>query len=87
MTANRAGGNISLIDRRDGKLLGQIPIGMNPEFVRVRGHFAFVTYEPSAEGGPPPKPGSEAAKKEGQSTRKKTASRLRSRWSICIGAR
>lgn len=61
VTANRGGGNLSVIDRESGKLLRQIEIGQNPEFVRVRGNQAFVTFEPAAVGGPPPKPGSPEA--------------------------
>lgn len=63
ITANREAGNISVIERETGKLLKQIAIGENPEFVRVRGDQAFVTFEPESEGGPPPKPGSEEEKK------------------------
>ncbi|HUF19740.1 MAG TPA: cytochrome D1 domain-containing protein [Burkholderiales bacterium] len=59
VTANRDGGNISVMDRVTGKVLKYIPIGENPEFVRTRGHYAFVSFEPASEGGPPPKPGSE----------------------------
>jgi YVTN family beta-propeller protein len=62
VTANGEAGNISVIDRASGKLLKQIPIGKNPEFVRVRGDYAFVSFEPAAVGGPPPKPGSAEAK-------------------------
>lgn len=61
ITANRSDGNISVIDRTTGKLLKNIVIGKNPEFVRTRGHFAFVSFEPSSTGGPPPKPGSPEA--------------------------
>lgn len=64
ITANRDEGNISLIERETGKLAGQIAIGKNPEFVRVRGGFAFVSFEPTSEGGPPPKPGSPEAIQE-----------------------
>ena len=63
ITANKDDGNISLIDTASGQLLGQVAIGQNPEFVRVHGDKAYVTYEPSSKGGPPPKPG-EAAKEE-----------------------
>jgi DNA-binding beta-propeller fold protein YncE len=63
VTANREAGNISVIERQTGKLLRQIAIGENPEFVRVRGNQAFVTFEPESEGGPPPKPGSEEERK------------------------
>jgi YVTN family beta-propeller protein len=61
ITANRDQGNISLIERETGKLAGQIEIGKNPEFVRVRGNYAFVSFEPTSDGGPPPKPGSPEA--------------------------
>lgn len=62
VTANGEDGDISVIDRVSGKLLRRIPIGKNPEFVRIRGDYAFVSFEPAAVGGPPPKPGSEEAK-------------------------
>jgi YVTN family beta-propeller protein len=42
--------------------LKRVPIGKNPEFVRIRGNRAFVSFEPASQGGPPPKPGSEEAK-------------------------
>src|SRR5262245_62064260 len=63
VTANGEAGNLSVIDRATGKVVRHIPIGKNPEFVRVRGDIAFVSFEPAAVGGPPPKPGSEEAKK------------------------
>ena len=62
VTANGEAGNLSVIDRVTGKVLSHIPIGKNPEFVRVRGDYAFVSFEPAAVGGPPPKPGSAEAK-------------------------
>jgi YVTN family beta-propeller protein len=62
ITANGEDGDISVIDRVSGKVLKRIPIGENPEFVRVRGNYAFVSFEPAAVGGPPPTPGSEEAK-------------------------
>jgi YVTN family beta-propeller protein len=62
VTANGEAGNLSVIDRASGKLIKQIPIGKNPEFVRIRGDHAFVSFEPAAVGGPPPKPGSAEAK-------------------------
>lgn len=61
VTANRDGGNLSVIERQTGTLLSQIPIGENPEFVRMRGDLAFVSFEPESKGGPPPKPGSPEA--------------------------
>lgn len=62
VTANKDQGNISLIDTATGKVTQQVPIGKNPEFVRVKGDKAYVTYEPSSKGGPPPKPGQKAEK-------------------------
>lgn len=62
VTANRDAGNIALIDRATGKVLKHIPIGKNPEFVRVRGDYAYVSFEPASVGGPPPKPGSKEEK-------------------------
>ena len=61
VTANKDDGNISIIDLASGKLAKQVAIGKNPEFVRVFGDKAFVTYEPSSKSGPPPKPGSKEA--------------------------
>ena len=55
ITANRDGGDISVIDRTSGKVIKHVKIGKNPEFVRVRGDRAFISFEPSAKGGPPPK--------------------------------
>ena len=53
--ANREGGAIAVIDREGGKLLRHVPIGANPEFVRTRGHLAFVSYEPESTGAAPPR--------------------------------
>ncbi|HMN38436.1 MAG TPA: beta-propeller fold lactonase family protein [Hyphomicrobium sp.] len=61
VTANRDGGDVSVIDLATKKVVKHIPIGKNPEFVRVRGDQAFVSFEPSSKGGPPPKPGEKAA--------------------------
>ena len=61
IVATRENGSISIIDTATNEVLKQIPVGKNPEFVRIRGHFAYVSYEPSAKGGPPPAPGSAAA--------------------------
>jgi YVTN family beta-propeller protein len=62
VTANVDGGDLSLVDRKTGQLLKRVPIGENPEFVRIRGNRAFVSFEPASLGGPPPEPGSEEAK-------------------------
>ena len=57
VTANKDDANVSIIDLATRKVVKQVKIGKNPEFVRVLGDKAFVTYEPSSKGGPPPKPG------------------------------
>jgi YVTN family beta-propeller protein len=57
ITANKGDGNVSVIDTATGKLIQHIAIGKNPEFVRILGDYAFVSFEPSSAGGPPPKPG------------------------------
>ncbi|HEX4510433.1 MAG TPA: beta-propeller fold lactonase family protein, partial [Burkholderiaceae bacterium] len=62
--ANREGGGISVIDRADGTLVKHIHIGANPEFVRTRGHMAFVTYEPESTGKAPEKPAASGAAAE-----------------------
>lgn len=64
VTANKDRGNISLIEIATGKVLQQVPIGKNPEFVRVKGDKAYVSYEPASKGGPPPKPGEEAKEED-----------------------
>jgi len=64
VTANRDDGNIAVIDTATGKATKHIPIGKNPEFVRVLGDKVYISYEPSSKGGPPPKPGSPAAEEE-----------------------
>ncbi len=61
VVANREGGRIAVIDRASGKLLHHVKIGTNPEFVRVRGKLAFVSFEPSSTGKPPPKEGAASA--------------------------
>jgi YVTN family beta-propeller protein len=73
VTANGEAGNLSVIDRSTGKLIRHIPIGKNPEFVRVRGDTAFVSFEPAAVGGPPPKPGSAEAKQLEEEREKENA--------------
>lgn len=60
VTANRDDSNIAIVELDSGKVT-HVPIGKNPEFVRVFGDRAYVTWEPSAKAGPPPKPGSKEA--------------------------
>jgi YVTN family beta-propeller protein len=62
VVAVRENGGVSVIDTATRQVIKQIAVGKNPEFVRVKGHFAFVSYEPTSKGGPPPKPGAEPAK-------------------------
>ncbi|MDX1916141.1 MAG: cytochrome D1 domain-containing protein [Methylophilus sp.] len=62
IVATRENGSVSVIDTATNEVVKQIPVGKNPEFVRVKGNLAFVSYEPSAKGGPPPAPGSAEAK-------------------------
>lgn len=57
IVATRENGSISVIDTATGEVTQQIEIGKNPEFVRVSGNYAYISSEPSAKGGPPPKPG------------------------------
>ena len=54
VTANGEAGNLSVIDRATGKVINHIPIGKNPEFVRVRGDYAFVTFRPAPSSAPRP---------------------------------
>ena len=56
--AVREKGDLAIVDTARRQVLARVPIGKNPEFVRVRGGKAFVSFEPASDGGPPPKPGS-----------------------------
>ena len=64
IVATRENESISVIDTTTGEVLQQIAVGKNPEFVRIKGNFAFISSEPSAKGGPPPKPGSAEAEED-----------------------
>lgn len=57
VVATRETGGVTIIEVASGAEIGHIKVGKNPEFVRIRGDRAFVSYEPSAKAGPPPKPG------------------------------
>ena len=61
VVASRDKGDLAVVDLATGKVVRRIQIGKNPEFVRVRGDQAFVSFEPASAGGPPPKPGSKEA--------------------------
>ena len=64
IVATRENESISVIDTATGEVLSQIPVGKNPEFVRVSGDFAYVSSEPSSKGGPPPAPGAKGKEEE-----------------------
>lgn len=76
IVATRENESISVIDTATGEVIQQINVGKNPEFVRIRGNFAFVSSEPSAVGGPPPKPGSKEAEEEDDDDDDKTPARI-----------
>jgi DNA-binding beta-propeller fold protein YncE len=64
VTANKDSSNISVADTSGAIPTKFVTIGKNPEFVRVMGDMAYVTYEPSAKSGPPAKPGEKEAKQD-----------------------
>ena len=76
IVATRENGSISVIDTASGKVLQQIEVGKNPEFVRIRGNFAYISSEPSAVGGPPPKPGTKPAEEENDDDEEKIPARI-----------
>jgi YVTN family beta-propeller protein len=55
ITANKDDSNISIVDTSGTNPPKLVNVGKNPEFVRVLGDRAYVTYEPSSKGGPPSK--------------------------------
>ena len=67
VVAVKSSNDLAIVNLDTRKITKRIYIGENPEMVRVRGNKAFVTFEPAAIGGPPPKPGS----KEAQNLEKK----------------
>ncbi len=64
IVATRENESISVIDTATGEVLQQILVGKNPEFVRVNGNYAYISSEPSAKAGPPPKPSDKAEEKD-----------------------
>lgn len=64
VTANKEDANVAIISLLTRKVVKLVKIGKNPEFVRVMGDRAFVTYEPSSKGAPQPKPGATTPKDE-----------------------
>ncbi|HEY0269094.1 MAG TPA: DUF4221 family protein [Methyloradius sp.] len=61
VTANKDDSNISVVDTSGAIPPKFVVVGKNPEFVRIKGDRAYITYEPSSKSGPP-KTGPEAAK-------------------------
>ena len=59
LTANQKSGDVAVIDTGSLQVSRRIPIGKNPEFLRILpdGSKAFVTYEPGVKSGPPGKEG------------------------------
>ena len=76
IVATRENGSISVIDTATGEVLQQIEVGKNPEFVRIRGNFAFISSEPSAKAGPPPKPGEKVAEDDDDDDEEKIPARI-----------
>ena len=61
VTANKDDSNISIVDTSSATQPKLVVVGKNPEFVRIKGDRAYVTYEPRSKSGPP-KTGPDAAK-------------------------
>lgn len=53
VTANKEDENISVVETATGSVVRQIKVGKNPEFVRVHGDLAYITYEPAPSTGGP----------------------------------
>ncbi|ABE33517.1 methylamine dehydrogenase heavy chain family protein [Paraburkholderia xenovorans LB400] len=53
LVANKNTGDLAVIDTASGQVVQRVKIGKNPEYVRVHNGFAYVTYEPGEDGGPP----------------------------------
>ncbi|RFU49316.1 beta-propeller fold lactonase family protein [Paraburkholderia sp. DHOC27] len=53
LVANKNTGDMAVIDTASGEVVQRVKIGQNPEYVRVHNGYAYVTYEPGEEGGPP----------------------------------
>lgn len=55
LTANKRTKDVSVIDTVQMAVVRRIPIGTNPEFLKLHpnGHWIFTSHEPGARGGPP----------------------------------
>jgi YVTN family beta-propeller protein len=76
IVATRENESISVIDTATGEVLQQIPVGKNPEFVRVAGNFAYISSEPSAKGGPPPAPGAKPTEEDDDDDEEKIPAKI-----------
>jgi YVTN family beta-propeller protein len=76
IVATRENGSISVIDTATGEVLQQIEVGKNPEFVRIKGDFAYISSEPSAKAGPPPAPGAKPAEEEDDDDEEKIPAKI-----------
>lgn len=53
LVANKNTRDLAVIDTATGNVVKRVKIGKNPEYVRVHDGYAYVTYEPGEDGGPP----------------------------------
>src|SRR5579863_8601861 len=55
ITANKDTADATVFDTRNFELIRRIPVGDNPEFVKMfpTGRWFFATFEPGSSGGPP----------------------------------
>jgi YVTN family beta-propeller protein len=60
IVADKNTGDLAAIDTRTGQVVERVKIGKNPEYVRVRDGYAYVTYEPGETGAPGIRGGSPA---------------------------
>lgn len=50
VVANKDSGDAAILDADSGRLLHRVAVGRNPEFVRIHGNIALVTFEPQELG-------------------------------------
>jgi len=66
LTANKQTADVSVLDTRTGTVVVRVPIGTNPEFLKLHpsGQWVFTSHEPGAEGGPPKAAGNSEEREE-----------------------
>ena len=52
IVADKTTGELAAVDTSTGVIVNRVEIGKNPEYVRVHGGYAYVTYEPGESGKP-----------------------------------